>query len=547
MRNNLPYCLLCFSIILTVAACKKEGDNGKTVFRYNESAGITSLDPAFARNQANIWAVNQLFNGLVQLNDKLEAEACIAQSWEVRDNGLTYVFHLRKDVFFHDDPCFKDGRGRRVIADDFVYSFLRIIDPSIASPGAWVFSNADTNFPGGCFQAPDDSTLLIRMKEAFPPFIGILSMQYCSVIPHEAVARYREDFRKHPVGTGPFRFQYWKEGVKLIMLRNDHYFETDGTNNLPYLDAVAISFIVDKQSVFLEFIKGNLDFLSGIDASYKDELLTRQGSLNPAYAGKVVLQTQAYLNTEYLGFNLSEKSGMQDNPLLKKEIRLAVNHGFDRSKMMRYLRNNIGMPGIYGFIPPGLPSFDSSATYGYDYDPARARDLLAAAGYPQGAGLPPVTLSTNASYLDLATYIQQQLNELGFKILLDVHPPASMREMIAQGKLDFFRGSWIADYPDAENFLSLFVSHNHTPYGPNYTRYTNREFDRMYQEARLETDVSKRNTLYRKMDSLMMTDVPVVVLYYDQVLRFTGMQITNLGSNPMNLLSLKRVKKKKPA
>jgi peptide/nickel transport system substrate-binding protein len=536
--------LTLISIAIFLTSCHEEkGNDDRTVFRYNESSGITSLDPAFARNQANIWAVNQLFNGLVQLNEKLLVEPCIARSWEILDNGMTYIFHLRKDVMFHHDDIFIEGKGRRVLASDFVYSFNRIVDPRIASPGAWVFNLVDTIGGKYAFTALNDSTLQIKLRQAFPPFTGLLSMQYCSVVPKEICEKYGKDFRKHPVGTGPFRFKLWKEGVKLVMLKNPDYFESDSGKRLPYLDAVSVTFVVDKQSVFLEFVKGNLDFMSGIDASYKDELLTRNGKLNPKYSNRIGLTTQSYLNTEYLGFQVDPSSSFaKTSPVGIKAVRQAINYGFDRKKMMQYLRNNIGMPGIYGFYPPGLPSFDSSEAV-YSYNPTKARELLANAGFPGGKGLPEITLSTNASYMDLTTFIQSQLNDLGIKIKLDVHPPASMREMIAQGKLPFFRGSWIADYPDAENYLSLFYSENFSPKGPNYTHFSDPVFDKLYKQSLNEQNDSLRWQAYRKMDRIVMAEAPVVVLYYDQVLRFYRKEITGLGSNPLNLLSLKKVRK----
>jgi oligopeptide transport system substrate-binding protein len=515
------------------------------VFRYNESANITSLDPAFARNQANIWGVHQVFNGLLQLNDKLEVEPCIAKSWEVSPDGKAYTFHLHSDVYFHDSPCFPESKGRRVGAEDFVYSFNRILDPMVASPGAWVFRNIRTGADGKPkIIAENDTTLMIELERPFPPFLGLLTMQYCSVIPQEAVQYYGNDFRRNPVGTGPFMFGMWKEGVKLVLLRNPNYFETENGSQLPYLEAVSISFIVDKHTAFLEFIKGKLDFMSGIDASYKDELLTRSGELNPKYAGQIRKITQPYLNTEYLAFQVNPELPLsQDNPLMIPEIRQAINYGFDRKRMMRFLRNNIGEPGVYGFVPPGLPSFDSTKIKGYNYDPVKARELLARAGFPNGRGLPDITIATNASYLDLTRYIQHQLNEIGFNIRIDVNPPATLREMIAQARVPFFRASWIADYPDAENYLSLFYSRNFTPAGPNYTHFQSPAFDKLYEKAMIETNDSLRYSYYRQMDQMVMDKAPVVVLYYDQVLRFTQINIKNLGSNAMNLLDLKRVKK----
>jgi oligopeptide transport system substrate-binding protein len=517
----------------------------KQVFRYNESANITSLDPAFARNQANIWGVHQIFSGLLQLNDKLEVEPCIAKSWEVSADGKNYTFYLRSDVYFHDSPCFPGGKGRRAGAEDFVYSFRRLLEPSLASPGAWVLRNVRTNASGEpAITAINDTLLRIELQAPFPPFLGLLTMQYCSVIPKEAVEYFGNNFRRNPVGSGPFRFSMWKEGVKLILLKNPNYFEFANGKRLPYLDAISISFIVDKHTAFLEFIKGNLDFMSGIDASYKDELLTHSGELNPRYNDRIRKITQPYLNTEYLAFQVNPELPVNhNNPLMITEIRKAINYGFDRKRMMRFLRNNIGTAGVHGFVPPGLPSFDSTRVKGYQYNPARAKELLAQAGFPNGQGLPDITIATNASYLDLTRYIQHQLNELGFNIRIDVNPPGTLREMIAQARLPFFRASWIADYPDAENYLSLFYSKNFTPAGPNYTHFASREFDSLYEKALIETNDSIRFSYYRKLDNLLMAEAPIVVLYYDQVLRFSQKNITDLGSNAMNLLDLKRVRK----
>jgi oligopeptide transport system substrate-binding protein len=533
-------------LFLQLWSCSSKfpNESQKTVFRYNESAGITSLDPAFARNQANIWAVNQLFCGLVQLDDSLRVKPSIAQRWEISKDGLAYKFHLRRDVLFHPSEVFPDGNSRPVIASDFVYSFSRITDSTLASPGAWVFSDVARKGPHYAFEAPNDSTFIITLKTPFPPFLSLLSMQYCSVVPREAVLKYGNDFRRHPVGAGPFILKLWKEGVKLVLVRNEHYFERENGHPLPYLDAIAISFIIDKQAAFLEFVKGNLDFMSGIDASYKDEMLTADGKLNPRYAKGINLLTGQYLNTEYLGIQVDPTLALvQQSPLKMKKIRQAMNYGFDRRRMMHYLRNKIGVPGIGGIIPLGLSGADTSGKTGYDYDPAKASALLTEAGFPNGKGLPPITLTTNASYLDLCKYMQSQLNEIGFDIRIDVTPPATLREMMAQAKVNFFRGSWIADYPDAENYLSLFYSGNFCPNGPNYTHFSNREFDRLYEKARQETNDVLRFEYYRQMDELLMEESPVIVLYYDQVLRFTRQSIHGLGCNPMNLLNLAHVKK----
>jgi len=542
--------ILAVALVLTLlsASCARHDEPAdRTVFRYNEAAGISSLDPAFARNQSNIWAVTQIFEGLVQLDDQLRIQPCIAHHWSISADGLIYTFHLRDDVFFHHDLEFSGERGRRVLARDVVYSFQRIADPSLASPGAWVF-NEVARRPDGTLDisAPDDTTLVVRLQRPFPPFLGLLSMPYCTVVDEEAVKAYGPDFRIHPIGTGPFRFKFWKEGVRLVLRRNPWYHEADAEGPLPRLEAVSISFIIDKQAAFLEFVKGKLDFMSGIDASYKDELLTPSGTLNPRYADRIGMISEPYLNTEYLGFLLdSTNLPAGSKQIADKRVRQAINLGFDRQRMIRYLRNDIGIPGTSGFIPAGLAGFDSTGSIGYGYDPDRARKLLEEAGYPGGEGLPEVVLSTTAEYVDLCKFIQHELELLGIRLRIDVTPAAALKEMKAQAKLPFFRGSWIADYPDAENYLSLFLTHNFTPGGPNYCRYSNPEVDQLYAEAMREVSDTARAGLYHRMDSLIMADAPVVVLYYDEVLRFYRKGIEGLGSNPINLLKLKQVSKVK--
>lgn len=529
-------------ISILAASCKSGFDHpDKQIFHYNESSGILSLDPAFASGQAAIWPCNQLYNGLVDMDDQLQVVPAIAKSWTISEDGRTYTFFLRNDVQFHQTEFFPFNGPRYVTASDFVYSLGRILNPDVASPGAWIFQKVKRDKNGvPAFKALNDTVFQIELSEPFPPFLGILTMKYCSVVPHEVVERYGKDFRKFPVGTGPFQMQMWEEGVKLVMRKNPNYFETDSTGKrLPYIDAVAVSFIVDKQSVFMEFMKGSLDFMSGVDPSYKDALLTKEGRLNPEYADKVRLITGPYLNTEYLGFNLKPTEGV--NPLMDKRIRQAINYGFDREKMMKYLRNNMGYAGDGGFVPRGMPSYAPECTGGYDYNPQKAFQLLAEAGYPNGKGLPPITLTVSAQYADLCQYIQHELEQIGITLNIDVAQAAQQREMMRSYQLPFFRASWICDYPDAENQMSLFYSKNLQPNGSNYTHYVNPAFDQLYEKSQHCTKDSLRTEYYMRMDSMLVDDAPFVILYYDKVARFVQKRVHGMGTNPVNMLDLRRV------
>ena len=211
--------------------------------------------------------------------------------------------------------------------------------------------------------------------------------------------------------------------------------------------------------------------------------------------------------------------------------------------MMKYLRRNLGVPATSGFIPFGLPSFGLANIKGYDYNPDKVRDLLIVAGYPEGKGMPEISLATTELYLELAEYIQSQLSEFGIKIKIDVQKASILSEAVANGKVNFFRKSWVADYPDEENFFSLFYSKNFSPIGFNYTHYNNPKFDAIYEKALFELNDSIRYSYYNQMDQLLIDNAPIVPLYYDQVVRLVNNNISGLTSNPMNMLSLKKVKK----
>lgn len=526
--------LVIFTSILCFSSCTENKHEGRDhlVFRYNEHSNISSLDPAFARNPQNIWPTNQLFNGLVQLDDSLQIKPDIAKSWEIVDSTCTYYFKLRDDVFFHRNKVFGKDSTRKVTAQDFEYSFNRLLDPKVASPGSWVMNNVEL------VKAENDSVIKILMKTPFPPFLGMLGMRYFSVVPKEAVDFYGSEFRRNPVGTGPFQFKLWEENVKLVFRKNDQYFETDAQGNqLPYLEAVAITFLPDKQSEFLQFTQGKIDLISGLDNSYKDEIITTTGKLQPNYESSVTLSTSPFLNTEYLGFFMNTKSQeIQSLPL-----RQAINYGFDRNKMIKYLRNGMGIPAVNGIIPKGLPGFD--AIEGYNYNPEKARELLAQYIAETGDTQPEITIGTNSQYLDICEYIQRELEKIGIRVTIDVMPPSTLRQMKSSGELPVFRASWIADYPDAENYLSLFYSENFTPNGPNYTHYKNETFDSLYVAAQKLSKIDDRKQLYSQMDSLVMADAPVVPLFYDMAVRFVSKKVSGLGINPQNFLVLKRVRK----
>ncbi|MGY8933981.1 MAG: ABC transporter substrate-binding protein [Flavobacteriales bacterium] len=537
--NKLIYLLTASYYFCFLISCNSEinSDKDHLVFRYNEHSNISTLDPAFASNPQLIWPTNQLFNSLVRLDDKLNIQPDIAKNWTFNDSTLTYTFNLRNDVYFHKSEVFagsyKDST-RNVTAQDFEYSFNRLLDEKVAARGRWVLNNVDH------FYAENDSTFSIKLNQRFPAFLGLLSMRFCSVVPKEAIDYYGNDFRSNPVGTGPFKFKFWEENVKLVLRRNPDYFETDELGNqLPYLEAVAITFLPDKQSEFLQFVQGKLDFVSGLDNSYKDEIVSTKGKLQEKYKNQVNLITSPYLNTEYLGFFMDSPT----SEIQSKKIRQAINYGFDRVKMITYLRNGMGIPAVHGFIPKGLPGFNNME--GYTYQPEKAKELVLQYIEESGNNNPSIAIGTNSQYLDLCEFIQRELENIGIQVQIDVVPPSTLRQMKSSGELAVFRASWIADYPDAENYLSLFYGENFTPNGPNYAHFKNNVYDSLYVASLSLSNIEERKLLYEKMDSIIIEEAPVVPLYYDMAVRFVSKKVSGLGINPQNFLVLKRVKKEK--
>ena len=542
-------------LLWCLAACTEQAPptDARRVFRYNQPESLTSLDPAFARNQANTWATTQLYNGLVELDDSLRPGPSVARRYRISPAGTTYTFWLRPDVRFHDDAVFAGGRGRRVTAQDFVYSFKRLLDGATASPGGWIFRGKVLEQAGGepsdtCFVAVNDSTLRIHLKEPFIPFLGILTMPYAYVVPHEAVQKWGKDFRAHPVGTGPFRFREWDEGNAIIYHRNPTYWKKDAQGKrLPYLDAVQITFIQDRKTEFLTFMQGKLDFLSGIRSGSRDLIMYPDGTIREDFRGKFRIQKVPYLNTEYIGMqqdltNLRGDDLETGRALQDRRVRQALNYALNKPELLAYFLNNVGQPGISGFVPASLPSFSAVKVPGYTYQPAKARQLLAAAGYGPGKPL-RLRLNTVAETKEYCEYYQKKWAEVGVQVEIDVNQGAAHGELIDNGRAAFFTRSWLGDYPDAENYLALFYSPNFAPAGPNKTHFKSPAYDRLYQQAKLEQNDTKRYALYQQMDRLVVEECPVISVYYDEVVRLTQNNVRGLTPNPMNQLVLERVRK----
>ena len=516
------------------------------VFRYNESTGLLSLDPAQARSLEPMWVVDQIFDALTQLDTVLQVRPCIASDWQLDTSGTVYTFTLRGDVRFPAVPDVPGlASGRPVVAEDVRYSLERLRDPDVASAGGWILDPLDATRADGGIAVLDERTIAFHLTQPFPAFPGLLSTAYASVLPKEAVEHYGPDFRRHPVGSGPFKLAWWEEDVALVLHRNESYWERDEAGaSLPHLEAVHIDFVRDAGAEAAGLKSGKYDFVSGLHPAYMEDFLLPNGDLHPAHADDFRMITTPYLKTDYIGMNVDPAlPANASSPFLDPRVRRSLSLALDRQALATHLKRGTVVP-TDRFTPPvlvgrlhPLPVRESLSA---------AQDLLAEAGFPGGRGWPDgVTLLTTAENADLCAALQHDWAQLGIDIAVEVVPPGVHRERVAQGEAMMFRKTWLADYADAENFLALFVSSNAAPAGPNYARFADPRFDLDCEAASSMSDTQERLQAYADLDSLVADAMPVIPLFHDQVIHFVRHEIDGWFINGVNRLDLRRVKKHK--
>ena len=498
------------------------------VFRYNESAAITSLDPAAARSLEHMWVVDQLYDGLVELTPELEVAPCLAHSWTFNDSSLTYRFKLRDDVTF--------TTGKPMTAMDVVASLERLRDPSVISSGGWILDAVE---PGGIV-AVSERVVDIRLTKPYPPFLGLLTTAYGSIMDGEALAQNGASLRNHPVGSGPFRLAWWLPDAGLVMHRNDSYWERDEDGNpLPYLEAIHVDVVQDMGAEFLGLTQGRYDFISGLHPAYMETLLDEEGKLRTRFEGQLRHEHRPFLKTDYVGIRLDGPN----TPAALRDVRVrkAMSMALDRHGLAQHLRRNAVTPTDH-FVPPTMLGFRQPHVVEQDLE--QARILLQEAGHPNGQGVGEIVLSTTSDYVDMCAAFQHDWALLGLDVKVDVVPASVHRERVAQGGAPMFYKSWLADHADAENFLGLFIESNFAPGGPNYTHHSDDTFEALFAQALNETDnVEARLKTYAQMDSIVHSSMPVIPLFHDEVTHILSNDVKGWRIHPVNRLDLRRVSK----
>jgi len=542
----------------------KEASGGKYyggVFKMNETEYFRSLYPLNVTEVTSNRITNQIYEGLVQFDQKdLTIKPCLAERWDITEDGTLYTFHLRKGVKFHDDPCFSDGKGREVTAKDFKYNLDKLCAFDVNNKGydfykdhiegaeAYYKNSIGGNAPAaGCsgIRLVDDYTIQIKLKKPFAGILNKLALPFAYLFPKEAFDTYGVEMRAKTVGTGPFITKAIKENDALILVKNKEYWGKDSNGNqLPYLDGIRWSFLGDQKSELLEFKNGNLDMMYRLPLEMVEDIIDTKGNLKEGYK-QYIFQEEPALSVYYYGFKMSE-GRFADN----KKLRQAFNYAVDRQKIVDYTVRGAGIPANSGIVPPAFAGFDASAVKGYKFDRDKAKQLMAEAGYPNGKGFEELTLQINSGggrNEQIAEAIQKMIKEnLNIDVKITKMPFAQHLEALETSKSEFWRAGWVADYPDPENFINLFNS-AHIPAKLtdksyiNSFRFRSPKFDALYNKALETLDVNARMKLYEQADQVMIDEAPIIPIYYYKDRRLVQPNVKNFPQNSMEYRNLRDV------
>jgi peptide/nickel transport system substrate-binding protein len=520
------------------------------LFTMNLTDNMRSIFPHNMVDAASFNLMNQVYEGLLKYDPSTgEILPALAETYEKSADGKTFTFKLRKGIYFHDDEAFEGGIGREVKAEDIVFCFQKLCEPS---PDNELFAMVIDLIEGGResyekgsaltgVRALDDYTVEIKLEYAAPTFESILAHPGCWIFPKELYS-YESRLNSWCIGTGPFKARTIKIDDVIILERNKSYWQRDQFGNqLPYLDAVRCNFVKNEMDQLNYFLEGDLDLILKVPFESVSALRERINSEESPVDYSIL--TFPGLRVEYYGFQ--HRSDLFADPRLRK----AINYAIDREFLTDSILLGFGDPAK-SFVPASMPSYPSDSIKGYEYNPAKARALLEEAGYPNGEGFPVLTLQLNdgsSTVLSVAEAVQKMItNNLGITLELSVLPRAKHYERVEQGEVLFWRDGWIADYADPENFLKLF----HGKLVPddsvkssylNSVRFKDAEFDRYFESSQRGVDDSRRMELALSADKVLLDKAVVVPLYYEKWIWLIHNKVRNLEASGLGILDLSRV------
>lgn len=540
--KRLLMTLLVLVTMFNLASCTKKKNLNEKVLNLVSSAKFNGYDPAFAADLYSGNEVTRVYEGLLEyhyLKRPYTLVPNLAESLpEVSKDGLTYTFKLLKGVKFHDNKCFKDGKGRELEAKDFVYSIMRLADPKLQSTGWWLLDgkikglnewrkkyenqtavNYDDIVEG--LKAVDSHTIQITLSKPFPQFLYSLAMPFTVVVAKEAVDFYGKEFLNHPVGTGAFMLPEYDQTNTITYLKNpnfrEKFYPTEGEESdkasglldnagkkIPFVEKVVVQIMTEDQPRWLSLQKGTIDY-AGIPKDNFSSAVTKEKTIAPELGAKgLSLLSSPSLDVTYIAFN-------HEHPLFKGNLKLrkAMSIAYDETKANELFYNGTGL-AAQSIIPPGIAGYMKDfVNPNRSYNLELAKKLLAEAGYANGKGLPKITYDTTSNTVSrqMGEYFAKAMKDLGIEIEVVGNTWPELVKKTNTKQVMLFGMAWGADYPDAENFLQLLYCKNKSP-GSNSSNYCNKEFDSIFEKASIMQDTPERTALYEKLNKLAAEDVP---------------------------------------
>lgn len=520
-------------------------------FRFMSKEKVSELFPLKITNVYANRISSQLFEGLLKIEpSNTQVIPCLAESMEVSNESKLFTFKLVKGVYFHDNACFKNGKGREVKAADFKYSLEFACSNNKLNSLSWLLKDkvvgAKEYYDGEAdevtgIKVVDDYTLQIELTVPFSAFDKLITHNGLSVFPREAYEKYGDDIVSNPVGTGAFTLEKLADD-QIVLARNPNYWRTDEFNNpLPFLDKVVMTYSKDKTDELLSFRAEQIDLILDIPVEEIENVL---GTLLEAQEGKNVkhkVDSKTSMSINYYGFS-------HDSEVFsKKDVRMAFNLAIDREALVETWLEGEGWPSKNGFVPT-MEDYPWSKVKGYSFNAEKARMLLADAGYPEGKGFPNIDLFVNAveesGTHKLAKAVKFSLeHNLGVKVEVKLCNIDERDEAIRSGNAIFWRSGWVADYPDPENFLQLFYGGHlgTTDVNINPFKYRNPKFDALFEEAMEETDLNKRMDLLAQCDQMIIDDAAVMPLLTDDFITMVNLKVRKFVTNEMQQLDFSTV------
>jgi ABC-type transport system substrate-binding protein len=538
-------------IFFVLISCNRTNDESRSnkLLNLAISSDISTLDPVNSYDNVSGSVIYNIYEQLYEyhyLNRPYELRPLLADGLPIIENkGKRYIIRLKKNIRYHDHPAFK-GQVRFVTSEDFVTQFKRLAFSPLKSPGWWIIDgviegvndfkkNAGNDFLKfksstiSGIQTPDPQTLIINITQPSPQFIYKLAMSFVSPVPIEVVEFEKNHLDTHSIGTGPFYLDAADLKKEILLKKFPYYHESlypsegdrfannrgllkDAGEKIPFLGSIIYKVVKDYNTRYELFTKNKLDIIALPQELY-NQVFDDVGNLKDEIRSKNIrLQTVPTLTYWWLAFNMHD-------PLLGKNLNLrkAIAHAINMDRFIQVFTNNTGQRSN-SMLPPGIMGYDPSSTLAYSYDPKKASEFLAKAGFPNGKNLPELVYDTrgeNKTSIDRANFFKQELAAIGVKLKIVPNDFQQFLEKSRSGRVQFFEDGWTLDYPDAENVFQLLISANYPP-GPNSSYYTNKNMDHMYDQlSKLPDGIEKKN-LISKMEKTVQEELPWIMQYYSR-------------------------------